>query len=141
MDIRVDFKGLGSRIRARRKALGMTQAELASLVGLSPNYIGHIERAERIASIQTLVGLGYALDMNIDTMLKDSLPDNGFDESTCYRLRQARCTLANTLTNWVCTDIPDSTGASDAPVDLSLLPPLAFMTLKECASIQSAAAN
>ena len=137
MVAQIDLKGLGSRIRKRRKQLGLTQAALAEMTDVTTNYIGHIERAERVLSLQTLLSLCYALEVNVNTLLQDSLPDDGFDENPRYYLRQARCLFGNTLTNWVCTDIPDIAGESDAPVDLALLPPMGFMTLEECAAAQA----
>jgi len=41
----MDYKSLGMRIRKRRKAMRMTQEELAKKLGLSLSFLGHIERA------------------------------------------------------------------------------------------------
>jgi len=142
MDIRVDFKGFGQQVRKSRKELGLTQAELAEITGLSANYISHIEHASRISSLHTLVSLSYALDISPNDLLEDSLPDNLFRDSDIpFKLREARCTLANTLSNWVLADLPDIHGQPDAPVDLALLPPLRFMTLEECAALQATSIN
>lgn len=46
--MRRDFTGL--KIRARRKDLGMTQAALAALAGISPSYLNLIERNHRPVS-------------------------------------------------------------------------------------------
>ncbi|MEL6481744.1 MAG: helix-turn-helix transcriptional regulator, partial [Pseudomonadota bacterium] len=38
---------VGARIRARRRDIGITQAELARRVGISPSYLNLIERNKR----------------------------------------------------------------------------------------------
>jgi transcriptional regulator with XRE-family HTH domain len=51
----------GATVRARRKALGLTQQALAALTGLHPNYIGGIERGERNVSLRNILRLAVAL--------------------------------------------------------------------------------
>ncbi len=52
---------LGSRIRARRKAKGWSQAELAEAVGVGANYIGILERGQKLPTLDTLVAVAKAL--------------------------------------------------------------------------------
>lgn len=130
--MKVDYIGLGRRIRARRKALGLTQEHLAELADLSVTYVGHIERATRIPSLSTLVSICYALEISPNELMSDSLPEGRFAPSdTPLKLRQVPCVLHNTLTNWLCTDLPDQSMLGDAPADLSQLPPIGFVTLSE----------
>lgn len=72
----MDYKSLGLRIRKRRKALRMTQEELAKKLGLSLSFLGHIERGTRKASVETLVAIANELSLSVDFMLQDSLGDN-----------------------------------------------------------------
>jgi transcriptional regulator with XRE-family HTH domain len=60
---------LGARIRARREALGWSQAKLAEVVELTPNYIGILERGEALPTVQTLLILGGALDASPTDLL------------------------------------------------------------------------
>ena len=71
----MDYKSLGMRIRKRRKAMRMTQEELAKKLGLSLSFLGHIERGTRKASVETLVAIANELSLSIDFMLQDSLND------------------------------------------------------------------
>ena len=71
----MDYKSLGMRIRKRRKAMRMTQEELAKKLGLSLSFLGHIERGTRKASVETLVAIANELSLSIDFMLQDSLHD------------------------------------------------------------------
>ena len=43
----VDYSLLGTRIRLKRKEMGITQAEMAERCGVSVPFIGHIERGSR----------------------------------------------------------------------------------------------
>ncbi|OMF02793.1 helix-turn-helix transcriptional regulator [Paenibacillus sp. FSL H7-0942] len=54
---------VGERIRAIRKAKGLTQQQLAELSGLDDAYIGSVERGERNFSIDTLEKIVHALGM------------------------------------------------------------------------------
>ena len=129
--LKVDYVNLGRRIRERRKLLGLTQAELAEMIDCSSTFIGHIERATRIPSLNTVVDLCYALETSLDVLLCDTLPENRFVNATPLKLRQVPCVLHNTLTNWLSIDLPEDCMFGEAPVDLSKLPPIGFVALDE----------
>lgn len=75
----VDYKDFGIRVRAARRRLGMTQEELAEKAGISPSFLGHIERGTRIASLETLVLLCNALHVTPQALLTASL-DSAFSD-------------------------------------------------------------
>ena len=52
---KVDYAGLGRRIRYFRKRRGLTQEELANLVELTQKHISNIECAHSIPTLQTFV--------------------------------------------------------------------------------------
>ena len=52
---------VGDRIRAMRKAKGLTQQQLAELSNLDDAYIGSVERGERNFSVNTLEKIVVAL--------------------------------------------------------------------------------
>lgn len=54
-----------ANLRARRKALGISQEELADLAGLHRTYVGSIERGERNVSIDNIERLADALDLDV----------------------------------------------------------------------------
>jgi len=56
-----ELLSLGRRVRACRKASGLSQEKLAELAGLHRNYVGFIERGERNANVKTLFALARAL--------------------------------------------------------------------------------
>lgn len=69
----IDYKDMGRKIRKQRKALGYTQEQLAEAAGLSPAFMGHVERGTRIASLETLVALCNALKVAPGYLLAGSL--------------------------------------------------------------------
>jgi transcriptional regulator with XRE-family HTH domain len=53
---------LGMLVRARRRALGLTQAELAARIEKSPSYISALESGSVAPSLMTLRHIAAALD-------------------------------------------------------------------------------
>lgn len=62
---------LAKKVRLRRYELGLTQEQPAERADFHVNYIGGIERAERNASIESIVTLAKALEISP----KDLMPD------------------------------------------------------------------
>ncbi|MDL2207046.1 helix-turn-helix domain-containing protein [Eubacteriales bacterium OttesenSCG-928-N13] len=69
----MDYIAFGKRIRARRKELRLTQAQLAKMSDISLAFIGHIERGGRKASIETLLHIASSLETTPDALLCDSI--------------------------------------------------------------------
>lgn len=69
----MDYIKLGQRVREQRAARGLTQGELAAKVGVSTSFIGHIERGEKKASMETVVALCNAMELSPTVLLQDSL--------------------------------------------------------------------
>lgn len=65
----VDHKELGKRIRAERRKHDLTQEQLAEMAEISESFMGHIERGGRTLSIETLVKISNALDLNIEYII------------------------------------------------------------------------
>ena len=62
---------LGSRIRARRKGLGLTQEELANKAEIDRSYIGGVERGQRNVTFTMLCGICAALNCDIAFLTTD----------------------------------------------------------------------
>lgn len=60
---------LGRTIRKLREEAGLSQASLAEKANLQPNYLGEVERAEKIASIETVVKIATGLGMTGERLL------------------------------------------------------------------------
>jgi len=65
----VDYAALGERIRLRRQALGMTQGQLAKRMRVSGSYVGQLERAEKVPSVETLTRICACMDMSLDDLV------------------------------------------------------------------------
>ena len=57
----VDF---GSRVRAKRETVGLSQEQLADKVGLHRTYVGSIERGERNVALLNILRLARGLEVD-----------------------------------------------------------------------------
>lgn len=67
----MNLDSIGSNLKKHRLAKKLRQEDLAEIVGLSANYIGMIERGEKIPSLETFVTLLNALEVSADVVLSD----------------------------------------------------------------------
>ena len=86
----IDYKFLGSRIRAIRLQRKITQEKLAEAAGVGVTHISHIETGNSVRSLQTLVNIINALECSADELL-------------CIEVEQAR----PFLNNWLCDIVSD----------------------------------
>lgn len=63
-------KSLGTLIAARRKSIGLTQAELAETVGIEQESMSRIETGMITPSLSRLLSLADALDCSIEALLR-----------------------------------------------------------------------
>lgn len=61
---------LGNNIKLRRKALHLTQQQLADKLNLSLNFIGKIEVAFSKPSLDTLIDIAKALEISVSDLCK-----------------------------------------------------------------------
>lgn len=73
----MELSTIGKNIRNVRKAKKMRQEDLAEKTGLSVNYIGNVERGEKIPSLETFLKIVNALGVTSDVVLADVL-DAGY---------------------------------------------------------------
>lgn len=102
----MDYKDLGSRIRAVRRQQSLTQEHLAEKVGISASFLGHIERGTRVASLETLVSLCNVLNVAPEYLLRASLTNytepmpEGLSNSQKTQLREFLRLAQDTVANW-----------------------------------------
>lgn len=76
----INYIKLGDRIRYYRTAAGLSQDKLSELIGLqSFPQISNIETGRTSTSLKTIVNIAHALNVSVDQLLADSLPQNKND--------------------------------------------------------------
>lgn len=68
---------IGKNIRKFREIKKLRQEDLAEKTDLTTNYIGMIERGEKIPSLETFINILNSLGFSADMVLSDVL-DNGY---------------------------------------------------------------
>ena len=63
------YAAMGRRIRQRRRELRLTQERLAERTEVSASFVGHLERGEKVPSVDTLARLAAALDVSLDFLV------------------------------------------------------------------------
>ena len=63
------LKVLGEAVRARRKALGLSQEALADTAGIDRSHMGKIERGERNVTFLNIARVAMALDIKPSELL------------------------------------------------------------------------
>ena len=69
------LESIGKNIRKFRHHRGLRQEDLAEITGLSTNYIGAVERGEKIPSLETFIDILNALSVSADVVLSDVLQE------------------------------------------------------------------
>jgi len=66
----------GKRIKELRLKKGLTIERLAELIGISPTYLGLVEKGNKSLRIENFKRLSDVLDVSIDYMVKESFQKN-----------------------------------------------------------------
>lgn len=71
MQQEIDYAGLGIKIKEIRQGRGLTQDNLAELVGCNTSHISNIENNHTKVSLNVLLAIANALDTSIDYLLSE----------------------------------------------------------------------
>lgn len=74
VNMNIDYKAIGQRIRAKRKAKNITQEKLAEAANLAPNHISNIETGATKLSLPALLQIAILLDTDVNSLLYDNIP-------------------------------------------------------------------
>ena len=74
VNMNIDYKAIGQRIRAKRKAKNLTQEKLAEAANLAPNHISNIETGATKLSLPALLQIAILLDTDVNSLLYDNIP-------------------------------------------------------------------
>ena len=67
----MELESIGRNIRQYRLKKKLRQEDLAERTGLSTNYVGALERGEKIPSLETLITIVNTLGVSADMILSD----------------------------------------------------------------------
>ena len=95
----MDFTSVGKNIRRYRLEKSMHQSDLAESVGLSTNYIGMIERGEKIPALDTFINILNVLGVSSDMVLADVLSVG--NEIKNSELNERLSGMGDEMQNWV----------------------------------------
>lgn len=91
---------IGERIRTRRRALELTQEQLAQAIGLTPQHISAIEMDKRAPSLASLGKLAVELGITIDYLvagkegiITDTIPAIKADKTLSLEVKRALIAL------------------------------------------------
>ena len=62
---------IGSKIRELRLAKGYSQERIADAAGMGRTYMGRVERGEQNISIQNLIQIAFALNVEVDMLIPE----------------------------------------------------------------------
>ena len=82
---------LGMRIASLRQGCGLSQAELARRLHISPSTVGMYEQGRREPSVDTLVALSRIFGVSLDYLLSGQ-PETIRDVTALHRFTQECCT-------------------------------------------------
>ena len=80
--LNMSYESIGRNIRKYRIERKMRQDDLAEATGLSANYIGMVERGEKIPSLESFISILNALSISSDMVLCDVI-------TTGYRMKNS----------------------------------------------------
>lgn len=75
-----DIVKIGKRIRNSREKKGLTQENVAELVGISERAYGSIERGKTCCSLVNLIKIVRVLGLSMDYLLFDKVPEEDKNE-------------------------------------------------------------
>lgn len=70
----MNYFSIGQRIRKYRKAINLTQEQLAEKIGISVVHMSHIETGNTKMSLSVFADIAEALDISADKLLYDTAP-------------------------------------------------------------------
>jgi transcriptional regulator with XRE-family HTH domain len=73
MQMQIDYKDIGARIRIERMKQKISQEKLAEMVGVGSTHISHIETGNTKMSIKTFIAIINALNLSSDELLRNHL--------------------------------------------------------------------
>lgn len=74
----MDYRTIGANLRKYRVQKKLRQEDVAERANLSVNYVGAVERGERLPSLETFITILNAIGASADVVLSEVL-ENGYE--------------------------------------------------------------
>ena len=91
--MKLNYQNIGRRIKVFRKRRGLTQNELAEVIGKSTVYISYLESGVKGLSLETFVDIANALQSSADALLSGNLHSARQQASEEFKDLLGDCTL------------------------------------------------
>ena len=91
----LNYELLGKQIRKQRKEKKYTLEQLAEKLDVSTTFIGQIERAKGIPSLETLVKIANVLEISIDSLLFGDLNNKVTELTQTFTPKEKELLLKN----------------------------------------------
>jgi len=104
VNVQIDYERIGKRLKLLREQQGLTQSQLAEIVGCTDGYISQIERANVKPSIEFLVKASLLYKTSIDYLVLDSnyaLPEIIIDAKIKSQLEKASPTTIKAISDMI----------------------------------------
>jgi len=93
----INQQAFGKKLKDARERCHYTQAELAEMTDLSKNFIGDIERGQKLPSLKNLISLSNILKVSLDSLFTDSLDNILEEDSEIYYTERQLSILKNVV--------------------------------------------
>ncbi len=90
----LNFVVIGKQIKNRRRAMGVTQEQLANYLDVNPSHISNIETGRARPSLVALINIAIYLKCSVDTFISS---EYGFDLDTSHKNKRAKTVLETQL--------------------------------------------
>ena len=101
----LDYQMIGKRIAARRKQLGLKQADVEEMAGIAYKYLSNIECAHSIPSTEVIMRLAAALDTTPDEFLVGTARQEGEEWKNVAQLLRSmdekQLNMAKSFLTWL----------------------------------------
>ena len=137
----LDMDASGSiKVRAQREARGLTQADLASRVGISRQALGAIEAGRSVPAVDVALGIGRALGVSVEALFERDEPELAVRFGAAEVRRGGRVCLAHVRGEWAAHPLGDDglRVAADAVADVDA-PGQVWLTRPEVAARENVA--
>lgn len=91
----LDYRMIGDRIRAARKALNLTQEEACEICDITSSFYGNVERGDKKMSVETLARISKGLNISVDVLLGVSVKKQDVLIELLQNVQQKTSSLKN----------------------------------------------